>query len=99
MSMTVIVVETVEDRFIGFLSSCMLQVGIGVFISSSMNAGVRDRVWSVLEGWHASLQDGKIIMAYKDKNEASGIALRHLGQIKRKVVNIDGIMSVLKNTK
>jgi CRISPR-associated endoribonuclease Cas2 subtype I-E len=46
--MTVIVTRDVVARFRGFLASCMLEIGLGVYTAPRMNAAVRTRVWSVL---------------------------------------------------
>ena len=45
MPMTVIVTRNVEDRYRGFLASCMLEIAPGVYTGPRMTPGVRDRVW------------------------------------------------------
>ena len=50
--MTVVVTRDVAPRFRGFLASCMLEIGPGVYTAPRMNAGVRERVWAVMQEWY-----------------------------------------------
>jgi len=58
MPMTVVVTRDVPDRFRGFLASCMLEIAPGVYTQPRLSAGVRERVWTVLADWHATLDQG-----------------------------------------
>jgi CRISPR-associated protein Cas2 len=86
-----IVTRDVADRFRGFLSSVMLEVAPGVFVSPRMSKGVRDRVWGVLTDWHQTLCCGSIVMAWRDQKETGGIGLAHLGTRPRELVEVDGM--------
>lgn len=46
--MTVVVTRNVEERYRGFLASCMLEIAAGVYTGPRMTTGVRDRVWIAL---------------------------------------------------
>ena len=50
MSLTVVVVRDVDDRYRGFLASTMLEVSPGVFTSPRLSRRVREQVWDVLSG-------------------------------------------------
>lgn len=47
---TMVVTRDVEDRYRGFLTSVMLEIAPGVYVSPQMSQGVRERVWSVTGG-------------------------------------------------
>ncbi len=88
----VIVTRDVADRFRGFLASVMLEIGPGIYTSPRMNAGVRERVWSVLEDWFAELGGGSIVMTWSDPREPAGQGLRTLGTPPRTFVDLDGLI-------
>ena len=66
MPMTVIATRNVEDRYRGFLASCMLEIAPGVYTGPRMTSGVRERVWRVLSEWHAALRQGAIVMTWSE---------------------------------
>lgn len=70
--MTVIVTRNVEDRYRGFLTSCMLEIAPGVYTGPRMSVSVRERVWRVLGEWHAGLRRGSIIMTWREPSVAGG---------------------------
>ena len=88
------VTRDVEERYRGFLSSVMLEVSAGVYLSPRFNAGARVRVWDVLEGWHAQLHRGSLTMAWADKDQPGGIGLRQLGEAPRALTEVDGLLLV-----
>jgi CRISPR-associated protein Cas2 len=88
--MVVIVTRDVADRFRGFLASCMLELAPGVYTAPRMTAGVRERVWAVLEGWFHALGGGSIVMTWRDPQEPCGQGLRSLGLPARTFVELDG---------
>ena len=90
----VIVTRDVADRFRGFLASVMLEIGPGVYTSPNMNAGVRERVWAVLEEWFAHLGGGSIVMTWDDPQEPAGQGLRILGAPPRAFAELDGLIVV-----
>ena len=58
--MTVVVTINVEGRYRGFLASVMLEIAPGVYTSSQMTSGIRERVWAVLTRWYDHLGQGSI---------------------------------------
>lgn len=92
MPTTLIVTSNVPDRFRGFLSSCMLELAPGVYLSPSMNVAVRERVWSVLGKWFLGIQEGSIVAVWADKQTAGGLSLAFLGVPSREIIDYDGVV-------
>jgi len=90
--MVVVVTRDVADRFRGFLASVMLEIGPGVYTSPTMNAGVRERIWNVLEDWFAHLGGGSIVMTWHDPQAPAGQGLRTLGVPPRTFDSLDGLI-------
>jgi len=90
--MVVVVVRDVPDRFRGFLASCMMEIAPGVYTAPRMNAGVRERVWSVLEDWFRELGGGCVVMTWPDRQAVCGQAVRTLGLPPRRFAEIDGLV-------
>ena len=91
--MTVLVTRNVSDRFRGFISSCMLEIAPGVYTSPNMSAGVRARLWGVLEEWYYELlEEGSIVMTWKDSSIASGQKVRVLGSPRVELVDCSGLI-------
>lgn len=88
--MVVIVTRDVPDRFRGFLASCMLEIGPGVYTAPRMNSGVRERVWAVLSDWHASQQQGSIVMTWRDPTTPTGQSVSVCGCPHVRITEIDG---------
>ena len=86
----VIVTRDVADRFRGFLASCMLEIAPGVYTAPRMSAGVRERVWKVLEDWFSGLGGSSIVMTWRDVKEPCGQGLRTLGLPARTFVELEG---------
>jgi CRISPR-associated protein Cas2 len=94
VSLTVIVTRDVEPRYRGFLASAMLEVAPTVYIHPRLSAGVRDRIWSVLADWYATLRRGAIVLAWSDPSEIGGVGIRVLGLPPRKLEEVDGLLLV-----
>ncbi|MDX2266435.1 MAG: type I-E CRISPR-associated endoribonuclease Cas2e [Hyphomicrobiales bacterium] len=94
MSLTLIVTRDVEPRFRGFLASAMQEIAPGVYVNPRANAGVRDRIWRVLEDWFAERGGGSIVMAYSDPTAIGGLSVHALGMPKRNLEEIDGMLLV-----
>lgn len=92
--MTVIVTRNVEDRYRGFLASCMLEIAPGVYTGPRMTPGVRDRVWQVLSDWHRRLGQGSIVMTWREPSEPGGQGVRLLGEPPRNLHDSDGVLLV-----
>ena len=94
MPMTVVVTRDVEPRYRGFLASAMLEVAPGVYVSPDLSAGVRERVWGVLESWFAALGNGAVVMLWRDGNLDGGLGLLHLGDPPKEIRDADGVLLV-----
>ncbi len=94
MPLTVVITRDVEDRYRGFLGSAMLELAPGVYAQPRMSAGVRGRIWSVLEEWHGRLRRGSIVMCWAESASAGGLGLAVLGEPPKDVVSHDGILLV-----
>jgi CRISPR-associated protein Cas2 len=92
--MTVVVTRDVADRFRGFLASCMLEIAPGVYTSPRMTAAVRKRVWDVMTEWHTALDEGSVVMTFRDPTHPSGQQVLTLGLPAKELVQHDGIFLV-----
>ncbi|MCY4366207.1 MAG: type I-E CRISPR-associated endoribonuclease Cas2e [Chloroflexi bacterium] len=89
--MTVVVTINVEGRYRGFLASAMLEIAPGVYTSPAMTAGIRDRIWDVLTGWHNQLGNGTIVMTWRDPTAVGEQHVRTLGEPPKQIVDADGV--------
>jgi CRISPR-associated protein Cas2 len=94
MPLTVVITRDVEDRYRGFLGSAMLELAPGVYAQPRMSAGVRGRIWAVVEEWHGRLRRGSVIMCWAESAAAGGLGLATLGEPPKDVVAHDGILLV-----
>jgi CRISPR-associated protein Cas2 len=94
VTLTVIVTRDVEARYRGFLGSVMLEVAPTVYVHPRLSAGVRERIWSVLADWYATLRRGAIVLVWHDPAELGGLGIRVLGLSPRKLHEIDGLFAV-----
>ncbi len=97
MPMTVFVTRDVEARYRGFLASTMLEVAPGVYVSPDLSAGVRERIWSVVSEWYRDLGRGAVAMIWRDRNASGGVALRHLGDPPKEILDADGVLLVKRS--
>lgn len=94
MPLTVAVTRNVADRYRGLLSSMMPEVAVGVYAATDMSAGVRDRLLDTLKDWWTSVHDGSIVLMWRDKNCVGELALFHLGEPPRDLLDLDGVLVV-----
>lgn len=94
MPMTVVVTRDVVPRFRGFLASVMPEVAPGVYVAPDLSRGVRERIWTVLSDWWASLPGGSIVMTWRDSASPSGLGLEVLGLPPVRLVDLDGLLVV-----
>ncbi len=94
MPMTVVATRDVADRYRGFLSSIMPEIGPGVYVSSDLSRGVRDRVWTVLSDWWDGAPGGSITMVWKDDTSPGRLGLLTLGLPPRTLADLDGLLLV-----
>ncbi|MEH3037556.1 MAG: type I-E CRISPR-associated endoribonuclease Cas2e [Sphingomonas adhaesiva] len=94
MPLTVVITRDVEDRYRGFLGSAMLELAPGVYAQPRMSAGVRGRIWAVVEEWHTRLRRGSIVMCWAEPASAGGLGLCVLGEPPKDVVTHESILLV-----
>lgn len=94
MPMVVIITRDVEARYRGFLGSAMLELAPGVYAHPRMSAGVRGRIWSVLDDWYAQLRRGSIIMTWADRTANGGLGLATLGEPPKDIIAHDAMLLV-----
>ena len=92
MAFTTIITRDVENRYRGFLTSVMLEVAPGVYVSADLSAGVRERVWTVMKDWWAALQRGSIVMIYPRNGVPGNVRIETLGEPPKEIVEADGIL-------
>lgn len=94
MPLCVVVTRDVEDRYRGFLGSAMLELSPGVYAHPRMSAGVRERIWAVLAGWHGQLGRGTLVMTWADTATAGALGVRTLGEPPKDIVAHEGVLLV-----
>lgn len=92
MPMVVVITRDVEARYRGFLGSAMLELAPGVYAHPRMSAGVRQRLFAVLEEWHGQLGRGSILMTWGDNAANGGLGLTMLGEPPKGIVAHDGML-------
>lgn len=97
--MVIVCATDTLNRVHGFLRSCMLNPHPGVYVSVSLDAGSRDRIWKILSKWWEAEPRGTILMIVKDKKKPMGLDFRSLGAPRRAIVEYDGIYLLQKNAK
>ena len=95
--MTVVVTTNVAARYRGFLASAMLEIAPGVYTSPNMTKGIRGRVWDVLTGWYDEMQQGSIVMTWREPSAVGGQRIQVLGEAPKEIVDADGIYLVKYN--
>jgi CRISPR-associated protein Cas2 len=94
MPMTLVVTRDVEDRYRGFLASVMLELAPGVYTGPRLSRAVRERLWVVLRDWHCELRRGGIVMTWRDSTAPGGQSVLTLGELRRDLVDVDGVLLV-----
>ncbi len=92
MSMTLAITRNVPGRFRGFLASCMLEVGPGVYAAPHLRKAVRERLWRVMLDWAGQVPEGGgVMLMWRDREAPSGLSIRTLGWPKTEIVSHEGI--------
>ena len=94
MPLTMIVTRDVESRYRGFLTSVMLEIAPGTYVSPDMSAGVRTRVWGVLQSWWQELGHGALVLVWRDTSAVGRLRIETLGEPPKKIVDADGVLLV-----
>ena len=89
---TLVITRDVEARYRGFLTSVMLEVAPGIYVSPQMSAGVRDRVWDVVSDWWSTLQRGSLVMIWRDTAAPGNLRIETLGEPAKEIVDADGVL-------
>lgn len=97
MPLTIIVTRDVEMRYRGFLTSVMLEIAPGVYVSPEMSAAVRSRVWTVMTDWWNALGRGSLTMVWRDTAAAGNLRIESLGEPSKAIVDADGVLLVKRN--
>ena len=92
--MTVVVTINVEARYRGFLASVMLEIAPGVYTSPQMTRGIRERIWDVLTKWYYELNNGAIVMTWRDPAAVGEQRILTLGEAPKDIVDADGVFLV-----
>lgn len=96
MPMTMLVTRDVPDRYRGFLASVMPEVAPGVYVAPELSKGVRERVWTVLGDWWATMPGGSVVMAWRETAATGGLGLAMLGTPPVELADLDGVLVVRK---
>ncbi len=96
MPLTVVVTRDVESRYRGFLASLMLEVAAGVYVAPDMSAGVRTRLWSVLDEWWRTLRRGSVVMIWRDASATGSLGIETLGTPSHEILDADGVLLALR---
>jgi len=96
MSLTLVVTRDVTARYRGFLASVMPEIAPGVYVSTDMTKGVRDRVWRVVTDWWESAPGGSVVMAYPDAASTGRLGVRVLGVPPVELASVDGVRLVVR---
>ncbi|WP_029011304.1 type I-E CRISPR-associated endoribonuclease Cas2e [Azospirillum halopraeferens] len=96
--MIVICLSDTADRFHGFLRSVMMNVHPGVYVSMDLDAGSRDRIWTILERWWEAEPQGMAVMIHRDKDKPMGMDFRSLGAPKRTIVEYEDHYALHRKT-
>lgn len=91
---TLVVTRDVEDRYRGFLTSVMLEIAPGIYVSPRMSKGVRERVWSVLTDWWTALGRGSVVMVWRDISAVGDLRIETLGEPPKEIVDAGGLLLV-----
>lgn len=94
MPLTLIVTRDVQARYRGFLTSVMLEISPGVYVSPDMTTGVRTRVWNVITEWWGTLRQGSITLVWRDTTTTGHLRIETLGEPPKDIVDADGVLLV-----
>jgi len=94
MALCFVITRDVEQRYRGFLGSVMLELAPGVYASPRMSPAVRERLWSVVSDWHATLGQGSVTMTWRDKSAPGGLRVQAVGEPPKDIVEHEGSLIV-----
>lgn len=91
-ALTLVITRDVDNRYRGLLRSTMVEVAAGIYVSPQINRDARERLWDVVERWHAALRRGCIIMIWRDTDASGHIGVRAVGETTRDLCDADGFI-------
>ena len=96
--MLVICLSDVADRFHGFLRSAMLNPHPGVYLAMDLDAGSRERIWAILEGWWEAEPRGMGMMLWRDPQAPMRIRMASFGAARRTLLDFEGHWALVRRT-
>jgi CRISPR-associated protein Cas2 len=90
--MMMVVVRNASDRLRGFLASALVEVGIGVYVSTRISVAVRQRIWQVVSDWFFDELDVSIVFVWEEPRMPGGIAVHVLGLPPIEFSELDGLI-------
>lgn len=72
----------------------MLEASPGLYVGPRLSKGARERVWSVLEDWHGTLQGGSLVMIWRDSSAPGGLQIKSLGEPAKDITEHEGALLV-----
>lgn len=94
MPLALVVTRNVEARYRGFLTSVMLEIAPGVYVTPDLSPGVRTRIWDVLSAWWSSLRTGSVVLVLRDTTATGNLHIRTLDEPPKDIVDADGVLLV-----
>ena len=70
----------------------MLEVAPGVYFAPDLSDGVRSRLWRVLSDWWSTLQNGSLVMVWRDTRAVGKLRFKSLGEPPKQIVDADGVL-------
>jgi CRISPR-associated protein Cas2 len=86
----IICTRNASDRIRGYLSSVMLEIDSGVYITNVESPVVRQNIWGTVLDW--SSPELFAVMIFKSKSSPGGIALETLGTSPISLKDVDGLV-------
>ena len=72
----------------------MLEIAPGVYVAPDLTAAVRTRTWEVVSKWWGTLQNGSIVMVWRDAKAVGKLQIESLGEPPKEIVDADGVLLV-----
>jgi CRISPR-associated protein Cas2 len=92
VNLTVVIARDVQTRYHGRLRSIMLEVSVGVYVSTRLNKDTRERLWAQLSQWYRVLRRGSLVLIWQERGELDRVGMKHLGEPPKDLVMIDGLL-------
>ena len=91
MSVLIAVTRNIPGRFRGLLTSCMLEIAPGTFVSPQINRAVRERIWDIMMSWNEVLRPNSgVVFLWPDTQEPSHLGMSFIGFPPKELIEHDG---------